>query len=105
MHQPHVFELTVGPQAGVIDRIVGLCRARRCRIVALHYLAADAHAPGVVRLAVSAPAARTRLLGERLRALVDVLGVEDATPGAPARARHTARSVWTSHRTAPDRRE
>ena len=86
MHQPHQFELSVGPAAGVIDRVVGVCRARRCPIVALHYKAADVHAPGVLRVVVDAPPTRTRLLERRLRALVDVLAVESRAPGAPATA-------------------
>jgi acetolactate synthase small subunit len=93
MHQPHVLELTVGPEPGVIDRVVGVCRARRCRIVALHYVAADVHAPGTVRLIVSAPASRVRALEHRLGTLVDVLAVGDAARAiaAPPRRRDHGR--------------
>jgi acetolactate synthase regulatory subunit len=88
MHHTHHLHLTVGPEPGVLDRIVGACRARRCVILALHFLAADAHAPGAVRLSVSAPPARVDLLAARLAGLVDVRAVEHEH--GPRRARPTA---------------
>ncbi len=88
MRHTHHLHLTVGPEPGVLDRIVGVCRARRCVILALHFLAADAHAPGAVRLSVSAPPARVDLLAARLAGLVDVRAVE--REHGPRRARATA---------------
>ena len=56
--------------------------------MALHFLAADLHAPGAVRLSVSAPPARVDLLAARLATLVDVRAVE--REHGPRRARPPA---------------
>jgi acetolactate synthase regulatory subunit len=102
MHHAHHLELTVGPEPTVIDRVVGVCRERRCRIVGLHYVAADAHAPGVVRLAVVAPPARVRLLGDRLAGLVDVRAV-DRVASIP-RVRPASHDAHAARRAAAERR-
>ncbi|MEA2323401.1 MAG: hypothetical protein QOD81_3251 [Solirubrobacteraceae bacterium] len=76
MHPTHHLELTVGDTPLVLDRIVSLCRARMCTIVALHFEAADRHRPGRVSVTLRAAPARVRLAAERLAGLVGVQAVE-----------------------------
>jgi acetolactate synthase small subunit len=96
----HHLELTVADMPLVLDRIVSLCRARQCAIVALRFEAADRHRPGRVHATIEADARRARLAARRLLALPGVTAVAhaggervevhsgavaDRTDGAPAR--------------------
>jgi acetolactate synthase regulatory subunit len=76
MHDTHHLELTLTGAPIVLDRVVSLCRARRCTIVALHFEAGDRHRPGRASVTVRAPARMVRLAAERLAGLPDVLSVE-----------------------------
>ncbi|MEA2288906.1 MAG: hypothetical protein QOD55_903 [Solirubrobacteraceae bacterium] len=78
MHQTHHLELTVSDAPLVLDRIVSLCRARQCAVVALHFEEADRHRPGRVSVTLRAAAQQARLAAERLSGLVDVQAVEYA---------------------------
>jgi acetolactate synthase small subunit len=71
----HHLELTVADTPLVLDRIVSLCRARRCTIVALRFEAADRHRPGRLLATVEADAKRLRIVTGRLLALPGVLAV------------------------------
>ena len=75
MHHTHHLELTVADTPLVLDRIVSLCRARRCTITALRFEAADRHRPGRVLVTMEADATRVRLATQRLAAMPDVLAV------------------------------
>jgi hypothetical protein len=77
VHHPHVhhLELTVDDAPLVLDRIVSLCRARRCAITALRFDAADRHRPGRVRVTFEADARHARIASGRLAALPGVLAV------------------------------
>jgi acetolactate synthase small subunit len=79
----HHLELTVADTPLVLDRVVSLCRARRCAIVALRFAAADRHRPGRVLVALEADATRARLVTQNLAAMPGVLAV--ATAGARPR--------------------
>ena len=79
MHHTHHLELTVTDTPLVLDRIVGVCRARRCAIAALRFEAADRHRPGRVLVTIEADASRARLATQRLAAMPGVLAV--ATSG------------------------
>lgn len=82
MHHTHHLELTVADTPLVLDRIVSVCRARQCAIVALRFEAADRHRPGRVLVTIEADAARARLATQRLAAMPGVLAV--AGSGEPA---------------------
>jgi acetolactate synthase small subunit len=71
----HHLELTVADTPLVLDRIVSLCRARRCTIVRLRFEAADRHRPGRLLATVEADAKRLRIVTGRLLALPGVLAV------------------------------
>jgi acetolactate synthase regulatory subunit len=76
MYQSHHFELTVAADdAMALERIVGLCRARRCPIVALEFVAAQPHRTGELQLTVEARGDRARLLAHLLSGLVGVRGL------------------------------
>jgi acetolactate synthase small subunit len=77
----HHLELTVADTPLVLDRIVSVCRGRRCAIVALRFEAADRHRPGRVLATIEADATRARLATQNLAAMPGVLAV--ATAGAP----------------------
>jgi acetolactate synthase regulatory subunit len=75
MNSSHRLELSVAAAPLVVDRVVSVCRARRCPIVALDFQAGDRHRSGSIALTVDANGARARLLEDRLAALADVLAV------------------------------
>jgi acetolactate synthase small subunit len=75
VHHTHHLELTVADTPLVLDRIVSVCRARRCTILALRYEAADRHRPGRVLATIAADAQRARLATQRLAAMPGVLAV------------------------------
>ena len=75
MRHTHHLELTVTDTPLVLDRIVSVCRARRCAILALRYEAADRHRPGRVLATIEADAQRARLATQRLAAMPGVLAV------------------------------
>jgi acetolactate synthase small subunit len=75
VHHTHQLEMTVAGTPLVLDRIVTLCRARQCTIVALRFEAADRHRPGRVLATVRAEARQVRLVAQRLAALPGVLAV------------------------------
>jgi acetolactate synthase small subunit len=75
VHHTHHLELTVADAPLVLDRIVSVCRARRCAISALRFEAADRHRPGRVLVTVEADATRARLAVPRLAAMPGVLAV------------------------------
>jgi len=75
VHHTHQLEMTVAGTPLVLDRIVTLCRARQCTIVALRFEAADRHRPGRVLATIEADTKRARLAAQRLRALPGVLAV------------------------------
>ena len=76
----HHLELTVADTPLVLDRIVSLCRTRRCAIAALRFEAADRHRPGRVLMTIEADATRARLAKHNLASMPGVLAV--ATTGA-----------------------
>jgi acetolactate synthase small subunit len=78
VHQTHRLELTVTAEPTVLDRIVGLCRARQCPIVSLHFQAPGRHRPGRLTVGFTADERRARLVTERLASLVDVIDVRSA---------------------------
>ena len=80
MHHTHHLELTVADAPLVLDRVVTLCRARRCTITALRYEAADRHRPGRVLLGFEADATRARVVTQRLAAMPGVLAVATSAP-------------------------
>jgi acetolactate synthase small subunit len=75
VHHTHHLELTVADTPLVLDRIVSVCRARRCTILALRYEAADRHRPGRVYATLAADTRRARLATQRLAAMPGVLAV------------------------------
>ena len=75
MRHTHHLELTVADAPLVLDRIVSVCRARQCTIVALRFEAADRHRPGRVLATLEADAKRARLAAQRLAATPGVLAV------------------------------
>jgi acetolactate synthase small subunit len=75
VHHTHHLELTVTDTPLVLDRIVSVCRARRCAILALRYEAADRPRPGRVLATIEADAQRARLATQRLAAMPGVLAV------------------------------
>jgi acetolactate synthase regulatory subunit len=83
-HHTHHLELVVADAPLVLDRVVSLCRARRCTIRSLRFEAADRHRPGRVLLTLQAETPRARLAAQRLRALPDVLAVAHRGAAAPA---------------------
>jgi acetolactate synthase small subunit len=82
VHHTHHLELTVTDAPLVLDRIVSLCRARRCTIAALRFEAADRHRPGRVLVTIEADSTRARVVTQRLAAMPGVLAV--AASGARA---------------------
>jgi acetolactate synthase small subunit len=86
----HHLELTVADTPLVLDRIVSLCRGRRCAIVALRFEAADRHRPGRVSATIEADARRARLAAQRLAALPGVLAVAHLGEGVRVHARGVA---------------
>lgn len=81
MRHTHHLELTVADTPLVLDRVVSLCRARQCTIVALRFEAADRHRPGRVLATIEADMKRARLAAQRLAGTPGVLAV--AHVGAP----------------------
>jgi hypothetical protein len=75
VHHTHHLELTVTDTPLVLDRIVSVCRARRCAILALRFEAADRHRPGRVLATLEADSRRARLATQRLAAMPGVLAV------------------------------
>jgi acetolactate synthase small subunit len=75
VHHTHHLELTVADTPLVLNRIVSVCRARRCTILALRFEAADRHRPGRVLATVEADSKRVRLATQRLSAMPGVLAV------------------------------
>jgi acetolactate synthase small subunit len=71
----HHLELTVADTPLVLDRVVSVCRARQCAIVALRFEAADRHRPGRLLATVEADARRLRIVTQRLLAVPGVLAV------------------------------
>jgi acetolactate synthase small subunit len=90
-HHTHHLDLTVADTPLVLDRIVSLCRARQCTIVALRFEAADRHRPGRVRVTLAADTRRARIVIQRLAASPGVLAI--AHRGAGEHARGHTRSV------------
>jgi acetolactate synthase regulatory subunit len=89
VHHTHHLELTVADTPLVLDRIVSVCRGRRCTIVALRFEAADRHRPGRVSATIEADRSRARLAVQRLAGVPGVLAVAHA--GSCERAEvHTA---------------
>jgi acetolactate synthase small subunit len=86
----HHLELTVADTPLVLDRIVSLCRGRRCTIVALRFEAADRHRPGRVSATIEADGRRARLVAQRLAALPGVLAVAHIGEGVGVHARGVA---------------
>jgi hypothetical protein len=80
VHHTHHLELTVTDAPLMLDRIVSLCRSRRCTITALRYEAADRHRPGRVLVTIEADATRARLATQRLAAMPGVLAVATSAP-------------------------
>ena len=91
MHHTHHLELTVTDTPLMLDRIVGVCRARQCTIAALRFEAADRHRPGRVLVTIAGDARRARLATQRLAAMPGVLAV--AYRGAAERAQRHTESV------------
>jgi acetolactate synthase small subunit len=91
VHHTHHLELTVADTPLVLDRVVSVCRARRCAIGALRFEAADRHRPGRVLVTIEADARRARLATQRLAAMPGVLAV--AMSGLGERAEVRAPSV------------
>ncbi|MEA2380872.1 MAG: hypothetical protein QOH72_843 [Solirubrobacteraceae bacterium] len=89
MRHTHHLEVTLADTPLVLDRIVSLCRARQCAIVALRFEAADRHRPGRVHATIEADARRARLAALRLLALPGVTAVAHA--GGECVEVHTAR--------------
>jgi acetolactate synthase small subunit len=75
VHHTHHLELTVADTPFVLDRVVSVCRARRCAILALRYEAADRHRPGRVLATLAADGQRLRLATQRLASMPGVLAV------------------------------
>jgi acetolactate synthase small subunit len=86
----HHLELTVADTPLVLDRIVAVCRARRCTIVALRFEAADRHRPGRVHATLEADPRRARLATQRLASLPGVLAVAAIGAGSERAEVHTA---------------
>jgi acetolactate synthase small subunit len=101
VHHTHHLEVTVADTPLVLDRIVTLCRARQCPIVALRFEAADRHRPGRVLATVRADARRARVVIQRLAALPGVLAV--AVDASGGRAELHARAVTHGAVAGPSR--
>jgi acetolactate synthase small subunit len=84
VHHTHHLELTVADTPLILDRIVSLCRARRCTIAALRFEAADRHRPGRVRLTLEADARHVRIVIQRLAGAPGVLAVAHGGTGERA---------------------
>jgi acetolactate synthase small subunit len=82
VHHTHHLELTVADAPLVLDRVVSLCRARRCTITALRYEAADRHRPGRVLVTVEGDATWARVVTQRLAGMPGVLAVATSAPSA-----------------------
>jgi acetolactate synthase regulatory subunit len=91
MRQTHHLELTVADTPLVLDRVVSVCRARQCTIVALRFEAADRHRPGRVAMTVEGAPRLVALAARRLRGLAGVLAVAHAS--APGRPDHIERAA------------
>ena len=90
MHHTHHLEMTVADTPLVLDRIVTLCRARQCAIVALRYEAADRHRPGRVLATLRGDARRARVVIQRLAALPGVLAIAQLGDRAEVHTRAVA---------------
>ena len=90
MRHTHNLELTVTDTPLVLDRVVAICRARRCAIVTLRFAAADRHRPGRVHVTIEADARRARLATQKLASLPGVLAVAAIGAGAERAEVHTA---------------
>jgi acetolactate synthase small subunit len=86
----HHLELTVADMPLVLDRIVSLCRSRRCAIVALRFEAADRHRPGRVLVTIEADTTRARLVTQKLAAMPGVIAVAHIGEGVGVHARGVA---------------
>jgi acetolactate synthase regulatory subunit len=83
----HHLELTVADTPLVLDRIVSVCRGRRCAIVALRFEAADRHRPGRALVAIEADATRARLATQNLAAMPGVLAIAHVGEGVGVHVR------------------
>jgi acetolactate synthase small subunit len=92
----HRFQLAVGDDRSVLERVVNTCRSRQCTILSLQFTAADRHRPGQLELTLEATPKMARLAAERLGRLVDVLEVE-----AYSQPRSVASSTAWARSTAP----
>jgi hypothetical protein len=100
VHHSHHLELTVADTPLVLDRVVAVCRARQCTILALRYEAADRHRPGRVLATVEADAKRARLAAQRLASAPGVLAVAHVGgPGEHAEM-HSSGVTQRAHRAA-----
>jgi acetolactate synthase regulatory subunit len=75
MPSTHSLELVVTDGPVVLDRIVSVCRSRRCTVLWLRFHAADRHRSGRVSIGLRADERRARLATRHLAELVEVLGV------------------------------
>ena len=75
MPSTHSLELVVTDGLFVLDRIVSVCRSRRCTVLWLRFDAADRHRSGRVSLGLRADERRARLATRHLAELVEVLDV------------------------------
>jgi acetolactate synthase small subunit len=91
----HHLEITVADAPLVLDRIVSLCRARRCTIGALRFEAADRHRPGRVLVTIDADSTRVRLVTQKLAAMPGVLAVAHRGEGVGVHARRVADAAAT----------
>jgi acetolactate synthase small subunit len=98
MSQTHRFQLTVGEDRSVLERVVSACRSRQCTILSLQFSKGDRHRPGQLLLTLEGDPKHARLAAERLERLVDVLDV-DAT--AYSQPRSVASSTAWARSTAP----
>ena len=97
MRQTHHLDLTLADTPLVLDRVVSLCRARQCTILALRYETADRHRPGRVSLTLAGTSRMARIVVQRLAALPGVLAVAHVgeraqmhIPGVTQRAQRAA---------------
>ena len=97
MRQTHHLDLTLAATPLVLDRVVSLCRARQCAIVALRYESADRHRPGRVSLTLEGTSRMARIVTQRLAATPGVLAVAHVgeraqmhAPGVTQRAQRAA---------------
>ena len=96
MHHTHHLELTVADTPLVLDRVVSVCRARRCAIVALRYEAADRHRPGRVLATLAADGQRLRLATQRLASMPGVLAVAHVGERAQVHTEHVTEPAEAS---------